>query len=68
MSVGQAGFGFGSFVASITYGPYGFFSNAVGGALAMIGMAGLVHWGLPEPPLASAEETPPESPSVAETP
>ncbi len=68
MSVGQAGFGFGSFVASITYGPYGFFSNAVGGALAMIGMAGLVHWGLPEPPLASVEEAAPESPSVAETP
>ncbi|WP_263784740.1 MFS transporter [Salinibacter grassmerensis] len=68
MSVGQAGFGFGSFVASITYGPYGFLSNAVGGALAMIGMAGLVHWGLPEPPLASVDEASPESPSVAETP
>jgi len=68
MSVGQAGFGFGSFVASITYGPYGFFSNAVGGALAMIGMAGLVHWGLPEPPLASVEEPAPDAPSVAETP
>jgi len=57
MSVGQAGFGFGSFVASVTYGPYGFSSNAIGGALAMIGMAGLVHWGLPEPALSSMGDT-----------
>jgi predicted MFS family arabinose efflux permease len=28
MSVGQAGFGFGSFVASLTYGPFGYLSNA----------------------------------------
>ena len=66
MSVGQAGFGLGSFVASITYGPYGFVSNALGGALAMIGMAGLVHWGLPEPPLSSVGDAPSESASVAE--
>jgi predicted MFS family arabinose efflux permease len=78
MSVGQAGFGFGSFVASVTYGPYGFPSNAIGGALAMIGMAGLVHWGLPEPSLRSVPDASTnghssgsrssEPPSVAEAP
>jgi predicted MFS family arabinose efflux permease len=74
MSVGQSGFGVGSFVASITYGPYGFLSNAVGGGLAMVGMAGLVHWGLPEPSLASPEEDSPSGPrpssgpGMAETP
>lgn len=72
MSVGQAGFGIGSFLASITYGPYGYGSNALAGAAAMIVMAALVHWGLPEPHLRTADEPPPspspESPSVAEAP
>ena len=78
MSVGQAGFGFGSFVASLTYGPFGYLSNAAGGALAMLAMAGLVYWGLPEPSLSSmdgpsadgrsAGPRSSESPSVAEAP
>ncbi len=73
MSVGQAGFGIGSFGASATFGAYGYASNAVAGAVAMVLMAGLVHWGLPEPSLQSTENppTPPpssESPSVAEAP
>ncbi len=73
MSVGQSGFGLGSFVASATYGTYGYLSNAAAGALAMIAMAGLVHWGLPEPSLHSSDSTSSpspstNSPSVAEAP
>jgi predicted MFS family arabinose efflux permease len=49
MSVGQAGFGIGSFVASSTYGAYGYVSNTAMGALAMFGMALLVWLGIPEP-------------------
>ena len=75
-SVGQAGFGIGSFAASATYGAYGYLSNAAGGALAMIAMAGLVYWGLPEPSLQATDNastdgrapTSSESPSVAEAP
>ena len=75
-SVGQAGFGIGSFMASATYGAYGYLSNAIGGALAMIAMAGLVYWGLPEPSLQATDgastdgraPTSSESPSVAEAP
>jgi predicted MFS family arabinose efflux permease len=51
MSVGQAGFGIGSFVASSTYAAYGYISNTFTGALAMLAMGVLVHWGLPEPKL-----------------
>ncbi len=54
MSIGQAGFGIGSFVASSTYAFYGYVSNTVTGAVAMLGMAVLVHWGLPEPHLRPA--------------
>jgi len=75
MSVGQGGFGFGSFLASITYGPYGYVSNSVVGAAAMVLMAVLVHVGIAEPHLrSSSDESPPpaapspESPSVAEAP
>jgi predicted MFS family arabinose efflux permease len=74
MSIGQAGFGFGSFLASITYGPYGYVSNSVVGAAAMVLMAVLVHVGITEPRLRSSDESPPppaptpESPSVAEAP
>ncbi len=73
MSVGQAGFGFGSFMASTTYGAYGYTSNAFTGAAAMVGMAILVYWGLPEPQLRSADDTTRPAPStetsgVVETP
>jgi predicted MFS family arabinose efflux permease len=73
MSVGQGGFGFGSFLASVTYGPYGYGSNALVGALAMVLMAGLVQWGIAEPRLPSRDDSSPaapspESPSVAEAP
>ena len=74
MSVGQAGFGIGSFLASSTFGAYGYASNAVAGAGATVIMAVLVHWGLPEPSLpgSSPEDSPPapspDPPSVAEAP
>ena len=51
MSIGQAGFGIGSFVASTTYGPLGYASNTLVGALSMVAMAALVHYKLPEPSL-----------------
>jgi predicted MFS family arabinose efflux permease len=75
MSVGQAGFGIGSFVASSTFGTYGYASNALAGAAATVIMAALVHYGLPEPSLSPSDDassspptTSPESPSVAEAP
>ena len=68
ISIGQAGFGIGSFVASATYAPYGFTSNALAGAVATVAMAAIVHWGLPEPQSQAvssedAELEVPESPS-----
>jgi predicted MFS family arabinose efflux permease len=72
MSVGQAGFGIGSFIASSTVGAYGYTSNALAGAAATVLMAALVRWGLPEPSLSPSDDAPPtappESPSVAEAP
>jgi predicted MFS family arabinose efflux permease len=53
MSVGQAGFGVGSFLAGIGYGQIGYISNTVTGAIAMLFMAVLVQRGLPEPSLQS---------------
>ena len=54
MSVGQAGFGIGSFLAGIGYGQLGYVSNTLSGAVAMIAMGVLVHRGLPEPDLSTA--------------
>ena len=51
MSVGQAGFGIGSFLAGIGYGQLGYISNTITGAVAMLFMAVLVQRGLPEPSL-----------------
>ncbi|MFB6249421.1 MAG: MFS transporter, partial [Salinibacter sp.] len=67
ISVGQAGFGIGSFVASATFGAYGYVSNAVAGALATVVMAALVHWALPEPAPSSAP-SPDSARSVPEAP
>lgn len=53
MSVGQAGFGIGSFLAGIGYGQIGYISNTITGAVAMLFMAVLVQRGLPEPSLQS---------------
>jgi MFS family permease len=48
---GQVGFGVGSFIAGLTYGPYGYASNTVMGAISVLLMAAIVQWGLPEPDL-----------------
>lgn len=63
MSIGQAGFGIGSFLASTTYGAYGYPSNTAAGALAMVAMALLVWRGIPEPRLdpAGSQEAEPEA-------
>jgi predicted MFS family arabinose efflux permease len=53
MSIGQAGFGIGSFIASSTYAFYGYASNTLLGTLVTVGMAVLVHRGLPEPHLGT---------------
>ncbi|PSQ83900.1 MAG: MFS transporter [Bacteroidetes bacterium QH_2_63_10] len=72
VSVGQGGFGFGSFVASLTYGPYGYVSNALVGAGAMGVMALFVHWGITEPHLDALDDSPsapsPESAPAPEAP
>ncbi len=76
MSIGQAGFGIGSFVASATVGPYGYASNALAGAAVTVLMAGIVHWGLPEPALSSSpddtstpdDSSPPDEPASQPTP
>lgn len=54
MSIGQAGFGLGSFLAGIGYGQIGYASNTISGAVAMLVMAWLVQRGLPEPSLEPA--------------
>ncbi|MES3629037.1 MAG: MFS transporter [Longimonas sp.] len=51
---GQVGFGVGSFIAGITYGPYGYVSNTFMGAASVLVMAAIVKWGLPEPDLNAA--------------
>ena len=53
MSIGQAGFGIGSFIASSTYPFYGYTSNTLLGAAVTFGMAVLVYRGLPEPRLGT---------------
>jgi predicted MFS family arabinose efflux permease len=58
MSVGQAGFGLGSFAAGLTYGSLGYVSNTVTGALAMLWMGVLVQRRLPEPDLPSSDPPP----------
>ena len=51
---GQVGFGVGSFIAGLTYGPYGYVSNTTMGAVSVLLMAAIVQWGLPEPDLHEA--------------
>lgn len=49
IGIGQAAFGLGSFIAGLTYTPYGYVSNTLLGAAATILMAFVVWQGLPEP-------------------
>ena len=49
VAIGQVGIGIGGAVAGIAYVNYGYVSNTVTGAIAILGMALLVHISLPEP-------------------
>ncbi len=49
IAIGQIGFGIGSAVAGITFIRYGYFSNTIAGAVAIVIMAALVYVFLPEP-------------------
>ncbi len=49
VAIGQIGIGLGGAAAGIAYVKYGYVSNTITGAVAILGMALLVHWMLPEP-------------------
>ena len=51
VSIGQTGIGIGGAVAGIAYVRYGYVSITLAGAVAILGMAYLVHRALPEPEL-----------------
>ncbi len=54
VAVGQIGFGLGGALAGLSYARYGFFSNAVLSAVAVLLTGGLVWFYLPEPRIAAA--------------
>ncbi len=62
IAVGQVGFGLGSAMAGLTYTEYGYLSNTVIAAVAIVLMALLVRYFLPEPGLTTSSS---ESPKVA---
>ena len=49
VAIGQVGIGLGGAAAGMAYVKYGYVSNTITGAVAIIGMALLVHYTLPEP-------------------
>jgi len=55
VSIGQVGIGIGGAVAGMAYVKYGFAFNTFTGAVAILGMALLVHKTLPEPKSTPAE-------------
>ena len=54
ISVGQVGMAISAGLAGLLYGAYGFRANTVGGALAILAMAAVVHLSLAEPTPAAA--------------
>jgi len=56
VAIGQVGIGIGSAVAGIAYVKYGYISNTMMGAVAILGMAFLVHKALPEPEMREESE------------
>jgi len=50
VAIGQVGFGLGGAVAGLLYTGYGYLSNTILGAAAIIAMAALVQLGIAEPP------------------
>jgi len=65
IAVGQAGIGLGGAVAGLAYTEYGYFSNTVMAAVAIILMALLVQFYLPEPKGDTVRELTPEPAKVA---
>ena len=55
VAIGQVGIGIGGAVAGMAYVSYGFASNTIVGAIAIFGMAFLVHKTLPEPKIKQPE-------------
>jgi predicted MFS family arabinose efflux permease len=49
VAIGQIGLGIGSAVAGTSYVRYGYVSNTLTAAVAVLGMAMLAYWALPEP-------------------
>ncbi len=49
VAIGQVGIGIGGAVAGIAYTQYGYVSSTVVGAVAILAMAAIVHFRLPEP-------------------
>ena len=58
VAIGQVGIGIGGAVAGIGYVKYGYSSNTIVGAIAILGMAYLVHRTLPEPEPIEKKPTP----------
>ena len=55
VAIGQIGIGIGGAAAGFAYVKWGFISNTATGAVAILGMAWLVHFHLPEPQMKNSE-------------
>ena len=55
VAIGQVGIGIGGAAAGFAYVKWGFVSNTATGAIAILGMAWLVHTSLPEPKMQKPE-------------
>ena len=55
VAIGQIGMGIGGAAAGFAYVKWGFISNTATGAVAILGMAWLVHFHLPEPQMKNSE-------------
>jgi predicted MFS family arabinose efflux permease len=67
VAIGQVGIGIGGAAAGVAYVKYGYLSNTVTGAIAILGMALLVHLALPEPRKGSAADPPASLTDAPET-
>lgn len=67
VAIGQVGIGIGGAAAGVAYVKYGYVSNTVTGAVAILGMALLVHLALPEPRKGGAPDPPASLTDAPET-
>ena len=65
IAIGQLGIGLGAAAAGPAYTAYGYISNTVTGAVAIVVMALLVLWGLPEP-TSDPDAQPDPAPALAD--